>query len=49
MVEEIDDPILNNLWRSCRMLDLIAILRLALFKTWEPGFDLSAFYQEPAK
>lgn len=49
MVEEIDDPILNNLWRSCRMLDLIAILRLALFKTWEPGFDLSAFYQEPTK
>lgn len=46
LVTDIDDRALTTLWQQCRLLDLAVILRLALFKTWQPGFDLSALYHE---
>jgi hypothetical protein len=48
IVREIGDLTLEELWAKRRLLDLVEILRLALFKTWQPGFDLSPFYREPA-
>lgn len=46
LVEDINDPTLTDLWSKRRLKDLIEILRLALFKTWQPGFDLSPLYVE---
>ena len=48
IVAEINDPKLNSLWDSGRLIDLVEILRLGLFKTWQPGFDLSPMYREPS-
>ncbi|MFK4706222.1 hypothetical protein ABIC83_003061 [Roseateles asaccharophilus] len=47
LVRRIDDPKLTELWASGRIIDLVKILRLALFKSWQPGFDLSPLYAEP--
>lgn len=47
LVREISDPTLTKLWEQRRLHDLVEILRLALFKTWLPGFDLSVLYMEP--